>query len=98
MRNIKRSRGWSSPMILVIMVTQDAHRYPGQAKLADYVTATCPEHVIVGARTPYELGQMPPRVRIWQPTPAALRHCAKLPRCWWVEAKPREAPQSRWLS
>ncbi len=75
----KKITGLVKPHDLVIMVTQDAHRYPGQAKLADYVTATCPEHVIVGARTPYELGQMPHAstyLAAYSSRPEALRQAA----------------------
>jgi beta-N-acetylhexosaminidase len=66
---------------LVIMVTQNAHRCARQAELARLVAERCPEHVFIGTRTPYELGDLP-QVRnylaAYSSRPEALRACAEV--------------------
>ena len=65
----------------MIMVTQNAHRCARQAELARLVAERCPEHVFIGTRTPYELGDLP-QVRnylaAYSSRPEALRACAEV--------------------
>lgn len=68
------------PCDLVVMVTQDAHRFPRQRELARFVTEHCPRHVIVGARTPYELQELPQArnyLAAYSSRPEALHQAAK---------------------
>lgn len=44
---------------LVIIVSQDAHRYEGQSELIQEVIEVAQEVIVIGARTPYELNSFP---------------------------------------
>lgn len=44
---------------LVIIVSQDAHRYEGQSELIREIMDVAQEVVVIGARTPYELNSFP---------------------------------------
>lgn len=67
------------PNDLVVMVTQDAHRFPEQARLVNYVVENCPQHAVVGTRTPYELAVFPDArvyLVLYSNRPEALRQGA----------------------
>jgi beta-N-acetylhexosaminidase len=44
---------------LVIIVSQDAHRYEGQSELIQEIIEVAQEVIVIGARTPYELNSFP---------------------------------------
>lgn len=44
---------------LVLIVSQDAHRYEGQSELIQEIAKVAKEVIVIGARTPYELQAFP---------------------------------------
>lgn len=67
------------PNDLVVIATQDAHRFPNQANLVNYVVQNCPQHIVVGTRTPYELAAFPEArayLVLYSNRPEALRQGA----------------------
>ncbi len=56
---IKKLVNASTNYETVIMVTQDAHRYPTQARLVQELNKQPLGFIVVGARTPYELQSFP---------------------------------------
>lgn len=77
----KKTMEQIKPHDLVVMVTQDAHRYPNQAQLVNSVIELCPRHIIVGTRTPYELSVLPDAstyLALYSSRPPALLQGAKV--------------------
>ena len=63
----------------MVIATQDAHRFPNQANLVNYVVQNCPQHIVVGTRTPYELAAFPEArayLVLYSNRPEALRQGA----------------------